>query len=149
MRLGKSGEVNFNGSVPEVKPGRWLQILDAHSDPLERRTILSTGATLGIAMEWRNSPAYEQHSVHSLPLWGMASKVEQCAAVDEFHEVVTLEDHLIDGGFGSWMMEAVVGKPGVTSQIKVHALSSVVCGTVGSQNTLNILGGIGSDINIP
>ena len=73
----------------------------------------------------------------------MASKAEQVTAAKKFDEIVTLEDHLVDGGFGSWMMEAVVGKPGVGARIEVQALTPDVCGTVGAQSTLNTLGGLG------
>jgi hypothetical protein len=40
-------------------------------------------------------------------------------------------------------MESVVGQSGVDTGIKVHALSSAVCGTVGSQAMLNAVGGLG------
>lgn len=143
LRLGKAGEPNFHSEVPEVQPGRWLKVADSQLSAGAKRTLLSTGATLSIAMGWRNAPEYQRHSVYSLPLWGMATKTAQVAITKKFDEVVTLEDHLVDGGFGSWMMEAVVGKPGVDARIEVHALTPDVCGMVGSQNTLNILGGLG------
>jgi transketolase len=142
LRLGKAGEPNFHSAVPEVHPGRWLKVAEGRRHSIERKALLATGATLGIAMNWRDTPGYEQHSVHSLPLWSMASKAAQVDMAGQFDELVTLEDHLVDGGFGSWMMEAIVGKPGVDTRVKVHALSSEVCGTVGSQQTLNALGGL-------
>jgi transketolase len=77
----------------------------------------------------------------------MSSKVDQVNEANNFEEIVTLEDHLVDGGFGSWMMESMVGKPEVIARIKVHALKPVVCGTVGSQLTLNTLGGIGTSVS--
>ncbi len=143
LRLGKAGEPNFHSAVPAVQPGRWLKIADSQRGLDEKRVLLSTGATLGIAMDWRNAPEFEKHSVYSLPLWSMASKVDQVAAAKEFDQIVTLEDHLVDGGFGSWMMESIVGKPGVDARIEVRALTSNVCGTVGAQSTLNALGGLG------
>lgn len=143
LRLGKAGEPNFHSAVPEVQPGRWLKVASSQCSTDGKRVLLSTGATLGIAMDWRNAPEYRQHSVYSLPLWSMACKTGQIDAAKKFDEIVTLEDHLVDGGFGSWMMESIVGKPGVDARIAVHALTSDVCGTVGSQNTLNTLGGLG------
>lgn len=144
LRLGKAGEPNFHNFVPEVQPGRWLKVVASEQRASGKRVLLSTGATLGIAMDWRNAPKYQQHSVYSLPLWSMASKADQIAVSKKFDEIITLEDHLVDGGFGSWMMESIVGKPGVDTRIEVHALTSAVCGTVGAQNTLNIFGGLGS-----
>ena len=147
LRLGKAGEPNFHAAVPEVAPGKWLKVadgLDGAEGERGRATLLSTGAAMGIAMGWRNAPPYRQHSVHSMPLWSMASKADQIAAVQAFDTVETLEDHLRDGGFGSWLMEAVVGHPGVETRLRAHALTPAVCGTVGSQAMLNALGGLGS-----
>jgi transketolase len=79
-----------------------------------------------------------------MPLWSMASKPDQIKAVQAFDTVQTLDDHLRDGGFGSWLMEAVVGQPGVETRLRAHALTPAVCGTVGSQNMLNALGGLGT-----
>jgi transketolase len=143
LRLGKAGEPNFHAAVPNVAPGRWLKVADARVPYQAESTLLSTGAALGIAMDWQQAPQYRNHSVHSLPLWGMTSKVLQIEAARAFDAVETLEDHLADGGFGSWLMEAVVGRDSVSTRLRPHALSSEVCGTVGSQNLLNALGGLG------
>jgi len=143
LRLGKAGEPNFHPVVPDVVPGKWLRVAESLDAGDGCSTLLSTGAAMGIAMDWRNTPHFRLHSVHSMPLWSMASKPNQIAAVQPFESVETIEDHLCDGGFGSWLMEAVVGQPGVKTRLRTHALSSKVCGTVGSQNNLNALGGLG------
>ena len=142
LRLGKAGEPNFHTSVPEVGPGKWLKIADGRPDSSPRRTLLSTGATLGIAMEWQNASEFQHHSVHSMPLWSMASKGIQADTTRCFEEVVTVEDHLLDGGFGSWMLEAVNLASPSAVRVSPHALSERVCGTVGSQQTLNAMGGL-------
>ena len=148
LRLGKAGEPHFHTAVPDVAPGKWLKVAESLESGVAPASLLSTGAAMGIAMAWRNTQQYRLHSVHSMPLWSMASKTQQASAVQAFTTVETLEDHLMDGGFGSWLMESVVGQPGVDTRIKVHALSSAVCGTVGSQNTLNAVGGMGMVPNI-
>lgn len=143
LRLGKAGEPVFHSAIPDVAPGKWLKIADGIEASSERATFLCTGAAIGIAMGWRNEPWYRSHGVHSLPLWSMASKTRQIAAIQSFDLVETVEDHLLDGGFGSWLMEATVGQPGLDTRLRPHALSSAVCGTVGSQRVLNALGGLG------
>ena len=142
LRLGKAGEPNFHTAVPEVAPGKWLEVAPSMDASDAQMSLLSTGAALGIAMRWCNDPQYKNHAVHSMPLWGMASKTMQIDKAKKFHTVETLEDHLIDGGFGSWLMESIMGNSH-TTKLRVHALSSDVCGTVGSQNMLNALGGLG------
>jgi transketolase len=145
LRLGKAGEPNFHPAVPDVAPGKWLKVADSLDRGDGRSTLLSTGGALSIAMDWLNVPRYRQHSVHSMPLWSMSSKSNQITAVQPFAAVETLEDHLRDGGFGSWLMEAVVGQPGVNTQLRAHALSPTVCGTVGSQEYLNVIGGMSAE----
>lgn len=144
LRLGKAGEPCFHTQIPVVAPGKWLKVADS-IDPLcgQQKTLLTTGSTLGIAMNWRHAAQHQQHSVHSMPLWSMASKIEQVTAIHGFDLIETLEDHLRDGGFGSWLMEAVSDQLKPNTQLISHALSPAVCGTVGSQDTLNTLGGLG------
>lgn len=132
LQLGKAGEPNFHKAVPEASPGQWLKVVDGP----EPATLLTTGATLGLAIGWQNHPAYRGFSVHSMPLWSMGCKAAQIANVQPFDTVETLEDHLQDGGFGSWLMESVVGRARVRTRLLTHALSPEVCGTVGSQQML-------------
>ncbi|WP_321844122.1 transketolase family protein [Paraburkholderia bannensis] len=141
LRLGKAGEPNFHATVPQVAPGKWLKVTDAATPGPARKTLLSTGAGMGIAMNWRQHPDYAGHEVHSLPLWSMAAKAGQPAMLKDFAVVETIEDHLTDGGFGSWLMESAIRARGV-AELNIHALSHAVCGTVGSQENLNALGGL-------
>ena len=46
-----------------------------------------------------------------MPLWSMNTKEAQALQVEKFSAVVTVEDHLMDGGFGSWLLEAVSRRP--------------------------------------
>lgn len=132
LRLGKAGEPRFHDDLPDVAPGRWLPVRTGD----ESTIVLSTGAALGAAIE-----RAEGRAVYSLPLWGMAAKTSQALQIAPRVEVVTLEDHLADGGFGSWLTEAVAGTP-AASRIKPIALSPVVCDTVASQAALNRIGGL-------
>jgi transketolase len=138
LRLGKAGEPNFHAGVPDVAPGRWLKVRPGTG----KRALLSTGAGLQIAMDWAAQPEFADRAVYSMPLWSMADKAAQAAALEAHDEVVTVEDHLQDGGFGSWLLEANAMAVGVNCRIRPVALSPEVCGTVGSQATLNRVGGI-------
>lgn len=136
LRLGKAGEPCFHTQVPELSPGQWLPVRAG----VGRRAVLSTGAGLGIAMAWSGEIA--QNSVYSMPLWSMAAKARQAEQLSAHETVVTVEDHLLDGGFGSWLLEARAMDPALSTQIRPIALSAEICGTVGSQATLNTLGGL-------
>jgi transketolase len=136
LRLGKAGEPCFHAEVPNVQPGQWLAVRAGAG----RRTVLSTGAGLGIAMGWSGEIA--QSSVYSMPLWSMSAKTLQAEQLSAHETLVTVEDHLLDGGFGSWLLEARAMNPTLATQIRPVALSPEICGTVGSQVTLNTLGGL-------
>lgn len=135
LRLGKAGEPNLHSTVPDVYPGRWLEVRTGNS---KRRTYLTTGGVL----EWVCKEAPPDSPVYSLPLWGMAYKADQEEWVGRFDTVVTVEDHLTDGGMGSWMLEALTSRPDLISRIRIKALSPIVCGMVGRQSTLNAEGGL-------
>ncbi|WP_434630375.1 transketolase family protein [Chromobacterium sp. CV08] len=137
LRLGKAGEPCLHREVPDVAPGRWL--------PISLRdgaaTLLSTGAAVSSALEWLDTPAYAGHSLHSMPLWGMGSKPQQAERLSGWGEVITVEDHIHDAGFGSWLLEAAASA-GLAGKVRNRALSTEIFGQVGSQKTLNRLGGL-------
>jgi transketolase len=137
LRLGKAGEPVYHADVPTVEPGRWLRV--AGPDDQAREAVLTTGATLQHAMQAERP---DRRAVYSLPLWGMEAKVRQPEQVEQVERLLTIEDHLIDGGFGSWMMEALRARPDLVTRLDAKALSADVCGMVGSQATLNRIGGL-------
>ena len=84
-----------------------------------------------------------------MPLWSMASKPAQAKQVAEREAVITVEDHLADGGFGSWLRESLESAPHLMSRVSVRALDSRVCGMVGKQTMLNEAGGITEASQMP
>jgi transketolase len=137
LRLGKAGEPVFHANVPDVAPGRWLKVAGQEEGACD--VVLTTGAALQHAMREHGT---DGRAVYSLPLWGMATKLEQPAQVEQVERLLTIEDHLIDGGFGSWMFEALRGRPDLVARLETKGLSADVCGMVGSQATLNRIGGL-------
>jgi transketolase len=135
LRLGKAGEPILHSSIPEVRPGEWLKVREGAGD---RRAHVTTGGVL--EMVCKEAPA--ESTVYSLPLWCMATKTVQAELVSKFESVVTVEDHLQDGGMGSWMLESLAGKSELLSRLRIVSLSSDVCGMVGRQVTLNAAGGL-------
>jgi len=139
LRLGKAGEKNLHTEVPELKPGKWLRF----GSSAAQKTLLTTGAPLALAKSWVDkSPAYKDFAIHSLPLWGMKWKSIQPEQIQEWSEVLTLEDHLLDGGFGSWLMESSIIQPNLLSRLRFKYLDPSVCGLVGKQEILNAMGGL-------
>lgn len=137
LRLGKAGEPAQHATPPALEAGRWLPIRAGSG----RRALLATGAALAAALEWQARPDHADCTVFSLPLWGMESKALQPAQLAAFDEVIALEDHLNDGGFGSWLLEAA-SSAGMAGRVRLRGLDARVCGEVGSQAALNRLGGL-------
>ena len=143
LRLGKAGEPCYHPGVPEVAPGRWLRVKAAAIEAPGARCVLSTGAACLGALALQATPEYADRAGCSMPLWSMASKCEQARQLAAFDAVMTLEDHLLDGGLGSWMLEAAaLAGPALRTRVRPRALDAVVCGTVGSQAMLNRLSGL-------
>jgi transketolase len=103
---------------------------------------LSTGAALQLAASWIDAKSEQEFSLFSMPLWSMSSKSLQAEQVSQWDSLTTIEDHLIDAGFGSWMLESLLTKRELLQRVRLHALDSKVCGLVGTQSSLNSLGGL-------
>ena len=77
-----------------------------------------------------------------MPLWSMKSKRDQALKMAVWDSVITVEDHLVDAGFGSWLRESLQDAPNLMVRMSVRALDAGVCGMVGSQSSLNAAGGL-------
>lgn len=139
LRLGKAGEPNFHSEVPVIEPGKWLNVSIGDSN----KCFICTGSTLSLANEWINTKEYKNFTIYSLPLWGMKYKKQQLDQIEKISKLITIEDHLTDGGFGSWVLESLYSKLDQNRfNIEIKALTNDVCGQVGTQVYLNKLGKI-------
>ena len=138
LRLAKAGEPHFHQDVPELEPGKLLNIREMRTN----KAIFTTGAGLQAGMAFIRKDKYSDYSLLSLPLWSMNTKAVTLEYLRQYDHVITIEDHLYDGGFGSWLLEAKARDESISCGIKLIALDSIVCGSVGSQEKLNKIGGI-------
>jgi transketolase len=138
LRLGKQSNALHHVVEPEVSPGRWLPLQVGSSS----RALISTGGALPLVMAQRAAGHYLTDTIFTLPLWSMSSKKFQFKQASHFKEVVTFEDHLYDGGFGSWFAESIIQDEGPFPLVRMRALDPIVCGVVGSPETLNAFGGL-------
>ncbi|MEH6607778.1 MAG: transketolase [Halioglobus sp.] len=143
LRLGKAGELLIHDYVPELEPGRWIPVHQP-TDSTDQ-ILLTTGGVLELANHWIKSEQAAGYSLYSLPIWGIRDKSIQVEQVAKWKNVTTVEDHLIDGGFGSWFLEALSTQPELLVRMKLRGLDPLVCGLVGQQDHLNVLGGLDRD----
>lgn len=138
LRLGKlrGPDVDLISGA-HIHPGDWSPVLMGEKSD---KAILATGGALSIAVEKYGKD--NKVDIYTLPLWGMASKRRQADWIARYKSVEIYEDHLIDGGFGSWVLESLAEQPSLRQKITIHALDPVVCGLVGTQSQLEKLGGL-------
>ena len=136
LRLDKS----FNESIRKISikiyPGKWVPLIKKPS----KKLILTTGNTLRFYKNFINNKKYKDYSIYSLPLWGQKAKKNQSQFLENYSKIVTVEDHLYDAGFGSWIKETVPENSNL--KIKNIALNSSFLTTVGDQNYLNKKSGL-------
>ncbi len=138
LRLGRGGEKVIHNSEPTIIPGNWLELLSSKNNKI----FLSTGAALPYAKELiENNKSYSDYGLFSLPIWGIDLKLEQKEFLEKYKEIIIIEDHLVDGGFGSWILEGMY-ESNMTSYPKIQllGLDKKVTGLVGSQDFLNRIG---------
>jgi transketolase len=141
LRLGKSESFEcFDGKVPSLSPGVWNAI--SFSDAKSQEAILCTGATLELVKGNLLTQGQRSAEIFTLPLWGMKFKELQPPQINMYQQITTVEDHLEDGGFGSWLAESLGEKIFLRERLRAKALSNLICGIVGDQETLNKKGGL-------
>jgi transketolase len=138
LRLKKAGEANYNTHVKTIMPGIWNEVNESKNNKI----FLTTSGGLHLAQQMKNSnKEYSDYGVYTCPIWGAKFKRLQQHQIDKFEEIITVEDHLLDCGFGSWVRESVAVQESHL-KIKNKALTQDVIGKVGSEEYLLKIGGL-------
>ena len=134
LRLNKTGEPNIHTKKPQISPGG-LQIIKKSSN--SDKLFLTTGAVLEIAVDiWgSDNEIKDGWSIGSLPMWGDKYRNHINNQLKNYSQIVTIEEHLLSGGFGSFLLELGLNN-------KPVFLESKVCGEVGQQSSLKRSNGI-------
>jgi transketolase len=132
LRIKKNGEINYSQKDLILMPGIWNRVTTKNSDKI----ILTTGGGLQIVKQHiANYPEFSDYDIFTCPIWGARFKSVQQSQIDKFNIILTVEDHLFDCGFGSWLREAIVN-PEAHMKLSNMALSQNVIGKVGSEEYL-------------
>lgn len=137
FRLGKTGEMNYNKST-SLRGNGALETLFLSNGA--KFAIISTGAILQSVQQMVSDNNISEVDLYTCPIWGMHLKNSLQERLRQYSKIVVVEDHLEDGGFGSWVLEAL--EPEERSKIRIFGLNPEVCGMVGSQKHLNHEGGL-------
>lgn len=133
LRLDKSLELHCENRIKKLSPGKWVF---HQSKKKNKNIILSTGSVFNYCKKYLSKN--KNCDWATLPLWGMKYKNQQIENLKKYKKVITIENHLQDGGFGSWLSEALTkNKNRIKTQIVSKFLSEKVIGEVGSESYLN------------
>ena len=136
LRLKKQGEPNYNSEIKTLSLDSWNLV----KRPKNNKIFLSTGGGLILANKLLNEPQYSDYGIYTCPIWGSLNKKFQQKQIDKFDQIITIEDHLIDGGFGSWLRESIQN-PDSHLKIFNKGYSNNIIGKVGSEDYLTNIGG--------
>lgn len=143
IRLNKSGEMLIHDPAVEldIAPGSMINVLAGNSV-----AILSTGAMLGQMIQEVIS-ASKGWAVYSVPFVGNYITNQLIELANTFDVIVTSEEHQLNGGFGSSILEAfsdLYAKGAISHMPRVHRLGipNKFIGVSGTQDHLRSLAGL-------
>ena len=130
LRLDKNEHRDIKFKKILVSPGKIIKLSDGH----KKKIILTTGSVQDLAKNIRLKK-YKNHSLYSMPIWGMKTKNKVKNIIKRFDEIITIEDHFQDGGFGSWLKECI-NNTNIRTIIKSKYIDNNVINEVGSKEYL-------------
>ena len=106
LRLHKAGDPEIHSASLNCAPGQWIPLTSLpESVGASVDTCILTIGFLGHRVCKLVEELGIPCPVFSLPLWGQASRASQRDYLRRYKHIITVEDHLLDGGFGSWQLE--------------------------------------------
>jgi transketolase len=133
LRLHKAGEPDITRHNDPIVPGMPRFIA---GNKKSTTAILATGFALqGVIDKVMQS---DQYALYSMPAWGMRFRDHVESFASSYLQIITLEDHLMDGGFGSWVLEGLAGTIHA-SKTMIKSLSLESVGKVGKESYIHEL----------
>lgn len=101
MRLNKAGEPRLHGQTPILNLG---QILPVRTNINATAAVFATGDMVGYASRYlaAHNPDID---LYSFPFVSPIDSTQLCTLAKRYEQVVTLEEHQANGGFGSAVLE--------------------------------------------
>ena len=130
LRLGKAGEAILHSGPLVVSPPSFPRLCDG-----DGVAILACGSVAAIALA--AAPAIGA-AVYSAALWADDQATSETIAqlVRNHRRVIVIEEHMLAGGFGSFVREQLEPWPDLQARVRCLALKQEICGRVGSQQFL-------------
>lgn len=138
IRLGKAGETEIEKACMSMTDGGIEKVLNGSSE----LAIISTGAIAQKLLLLTNELTRREITLYTCPVWSSESKNVFIKNLQGIKKLMILEDHLIDGGFGSWVLEANNSTGLSDLEVKLMGLNKLSYSNVAKEETLLHIGGI-------
>jgi transketolase len=133
LRLDKSLDLNVIKKIPNISPGKWI----FYKNNGNKNIILSTGSVVKSCQKITRSK--KNYDWATIPMWSMKSKKSQSKKMKKYNNILSIENHLQDGGFGSWLNESLAQEKNfyIKTRVSSKFINYKVVGKVGSENYLS------------
>ena len=135
LRLDKSLDLSLKIKAQKIKPGKWIMHKKGNS---KKKLLISTGSTFNDCSKILLKDKKNLYNWYSIPVWNMKHKSKQLNKLLNYNHIISVENHLQDGGFGSWINEIIASQ---NHKRKINVFNKFikkeVVGRVGSENYLN------------
>jgi transketolase len=136
FRLHKAGEDLITRDNSAITPGSPKYI---SGDSTAKRVLLTTGFCGQGAHVYVQNHSDCCH--YTLPAWGLRHKAQMSTFAEQFDEIVVIEDHLLDGGFCSWVLESLINTDSIV-KVKSKALLTETIDLVGGEDYIHQVSGL-------
>lgn len=143
IRINKSGEkeIHAPNSAAKFLPGEFIQV--AYGKDI---AVLATGAILSVVMDEIKAKKYNW-SIFSSPFIGGYRNEVLMRLAQKYEYIVTVEEHQLNGGFGSSIIEVfsdLYNSRAIKKMpfIKRIGINNQFVGVAGSQEYLRVVGGL-------
>ena len=138
LRLHKAGESNLLTCRDSLIPGQ-LRLLktkgqESSQDKRSKTCILCIGHIASKVVKICEEDLH-QLPIYSVPLWGASSSKYFAEQISQYETIITIEDHVLEGGFGSYALE-VAANYKLKTRVKPVAFDQNIIGKVAKEETL-------------
>ena len=130
LRIDKNEHKDTKFKKITITPGKIIKLINGN----KKKIILTTGNVQSLAKKMMYKK-YKNYSLYSMPMWSMKSKNKVKKMIKNFDEIITIENHFHDCGFGSWLKECI-NETNIKTIIKSKYIKNNVINEVGSEEYL-------------
>lgn len=137
LRLGKSNEPKIHSKVPDVRPGKFIEMKTGNQG-----SILTIGSVSTLALEAASVLESKniKVGVYAAPFISDLD-IKKLKDLSDLGPITTLEEHSLRGGFGSAVLEALAMN-NIKAKVNIVASNQNNLSQIGDQNFLRKENGI-------